>query len=428
MRVKHKEGTIILDTSNISQKEKQKKRHSLDSVGPDENIVNKDVKSRKRLSFSKRNSPEDNVKLHKLRRNSENMKPLTQNQENIKNGKLNKTTLTKHNVEFNKKSTKKILKPSKVNFIERNRCLAGTTPPTKQKHAAQSGSNTRRAFSTPSSRRSSPENNKSNTSSKKNLRNRSHSIDGKALPKQNTPVKLPSSFSSAKESSKVYKIDRNMNMERSSDRKRVSSMQNLMPVDGNANVPCKITKKFASCEDILMRDDYETPILVKSTSQNMSNKLCTPSQTIEKTEVWIQSGEEKKEASQGTCKNSAIKKRHFSVGFPEGMRIPENVKTKIVGRLRAASMTSYNRNLNVKKSDEKVGSLICFFVYNEACKYIMRMHYRIYIYIKYTMITFRLISAFYRPLEFPNKKFNVTTAPHSYHVTQINLRLPPTHK
>ena len=168
-----------------------------------------------------------------------------------------------------------------------------------------------------------------------------------------------------------------MNMERSSDRKRVSSMQNLMPVDGNANVPCKITKKFASCEDILMRDDYETPILVKSTSQNMSNKLCTPSQTIEKTEVWIQSGEEKKEASQGTCKNPAIKKRHFSVGFPEGMRIPENVKTKIVGRLRAASMTSYNRNLNVKKSGEKVGSLICFFVCNEACKYIMRMHYRI---------------------------------------------------
>ena len=359
MRVKHKEGTIILDTSNISQKEKPKKRHSLDSVGPDENILNKDVKSRKRLSFSKRNSPEDHVKLHKLRRNSANMKPLTQNQENIKNGKLDKTTLTKDNVEFNKKSiTKKILKPGKVNFIERNRCLAGTTPPTKQKHAAQSRSNTRRAFSTPSSSRSSPENKKSNTSSKKNLRNRSHSIDSKALPKQNTPVKLPASFSPAKGSPKFCKIERNINMERSSDRKRVSSMQNLVPLDGNLYVPCKITKKFASCEDILLRDDYETPILAKSTSQNMLNKLCTPSQTTVKTEVWIQSREEKKETSQETCINSAVKKRHFSVGLPERMRIPENVKTKIVGRLRAASMTSYDKNSNVKESDEKVGSLI----------------------------------------------------------------------
>ena len=386
MRVKHKEGTIILDTSNISQKEKQKKRHSLDSVGPDENILNRDVKSRKRLSFSKRNSPEDNVKLYKLRednvklyklredhvklyklrKNSANMKPFTQNQENIKNGKLDQTTLTKDNVEFNKKSIpKKIFKPAKINFIERNRCLAGTTPTTKQKHAAQSRNNTRRAFSTPSSSRSSPENNKSNTSSKKNLRNRSHSIDSKALSKQNTPVK-PTSFSSAKESPKFYKIERNINMERSSDRKRVSSMQNLMPLDGNLNVPCKITKKFASCEDIQMRDDSEMPILAKSTTQNMLNKLCIPSQTFVKTEVWIRSGEEKKEASKETCKNAAVKKRHFSVGLPEGVRIPENVKTKIVGRLRAASMTSCDRNSNVKKSDGKVRTFIyaCLFTVN----------------------------------------------------------------
>ena len=376
MRVKHKEGTIILDTSNISQKEKQKKRHSLDSVGPGENILNRDVKSRKRLSFSKRNSPEDNVKLYKLRRNSANMKPLTQNQENIKNGKLDQTTLTKDNVEFNKKSIpKKILKPAKINFIERNRCLAGTTPTTKQKHAAQSRNNTRRAFSTPSSSRSSPENNKSNTSSKKHLRNRSHSIDSKALSKQNTPVK-PTSFSSAKESPKFYKIERNINMERSSDRKRVSSMQNLMPLDDNLNVPCKITKKFASCEDIQMRDDSEMPILAKSTTQNMLNKLCIPSQTFVKTEVWIRSGEEKKEASKETCKNAAVKKRHFSVGLPEGVRIPENVKTKIVGRLRAASMTSCDRNSNVKKSDGKVRTFIylCLSVYSESFANVMRMN------------------------------------------------------
>ena len=304
------------------------------------------------------------------------MKPFTQNQENIKNGKLDQTTLTKDNVEFNKKSIpKKIFKPAKINFIERNRCLAGTTPTTKQKHAAQSRNNTRRAFSTPSSSRSSPENNKSDTSSKKKLRNRSHSIDSKALSKQNTPVK-PASFSSAKESPKFYKIERNINMERSSDRKRVSSMQNLMPLDGNLNVPCKITKKFASCEDIQMRDDSEMPILAKSTTQNMLNKLCIPSQTFVKTEVWIRSGEEKKEASKETCKNAAVKKRHFSVGLPEGVRIPENVKTKIVGRLRAASMTSCDRNSNVKKSNGKVRTFIylCLSVYSEAFANVMRMN------------------------------------------------------
>ena len=93
MRVKHKDGTIILDTSNMIEKEKQKKRRSLDSLGSESTIENtpcKEVKSRKRLSFSKQESPEDTIKLKRLQRSTGNInKPVSRNQSkaNSKNSK-----------------------------------------------------------------------------------------------------------------------------------------------------------------------------------------------------------------------------------------------------------------------------------------------------------------------------------------------------
>ena len=201
--------------------------------------------------------------------------------------------------------------------------------------------------------KTSPDSNTDNRAAKK-LRNRSRSTELRLSP-EGTASTSSNSFTSlntSKESPKLYRIESSINIDQglSDDRKRASSLQNLTEFETKSMIPNKISKKCASSEDILKPGDVAvaTPHRSKSEYQNTSLHLSPQRRCGEATQMECN----EKESNEQLSRNSM--KRRSSTGLPQGACLSESVKTKIAGRLRAVSVSSYEVKLH-SMDKKKVG-------------------------------------------------------------------------
>lgn len=380
MRVKHKEEPVIFDSGIFLNSDDEKGRRKSspetsytesDKSGESKSGKNGEIerssplndssKSKKRLSNSSDNSTSGSS-FEKTALCSNNKAKLVKEARHLNNWK-DKLKSPAQSFDARTEETRKGVtppknKPSKVNFIERNKCLAAT--PAGGRMTQTRLTRVRRLNTTPSS---SPNNAANQTANRYNLRSRAKSNEQRipllaARMKQlsgNTTVsgevKAESASITTLEPPPTAALDPNIKFP--NVRKRASSLMNA--VARSQIVPCKLSRRTMSCNNQLPLIPSAEETLVNTASQTQRrrrsvdvpnskrNVISRPSILRSRTDLARNEAPEKT-----TIKR---KKRRSSVGLPSQCNVPKHVQTKIAGRLRAASVAC--DNLQLKSPEEK---------------------------------------------------------------------------